>query len=80
MVIMGMSWEPQRRLTTREFDIWRHVASGLSNIEIVGITEYSLPQVEYSVIHLYEKLSIPDGSARRVKLALMFPVDASASP
>ena len=74
MVIPGMRWEPQKRLNTREFEIWKYIATGLSTIEIVEATEYTLAQVEYSVIYLYEKLSIPDGSARRVKLALMFPV------
>ena len=74
MVIPGMRWEPQKRLNTREFEIWKYIATGLSNIEIVEVTEYTLAQVEYSVIYLYDKLSVPDGSARRVKLALMFPV------
>ena len=76
MVIMGMRWEPKRRLTKREFEIWGYVAAGMSNTDIVETTELSIAQVEYAVIRLFEKLSIPDGKARRVKLALMFPVDA----
>jgi len=75
---MGMRWEPHKRLTEREWEVWKRIATGMSNIEITkdfaGIEDYSLAQIEYSVMCLYDKLSIPDGSARRVKLALIFPM------
>ena len=77
-IIMGMRWEPKRRLTTREFDIWKYVAQGMSNKEIVELSEYTISQIEYCIMHLYEKLSVPDGEARRVKLALIFPVDLTS--
>ncbi len=72
---MGMSWEPDinRRLTDREWQIWGMVSNGMGNDEIgteIGVTSRTIESV---VSSLYFKLNIPDGSARRVKLALIYP-------
>lgn len=77
-LIMGMHWEPNRRITQRQWDIWRLVSHGMNNDEIATELGYSAKIVQYDVGQLYDKLLVPDGSARRVKLALMFPVQVLA--
>lgn len=74
MVIMGMRWEPNRRITEREWKVWELVAGAMGNDEICEMLDYSDKTIQTTISALYTKLSIPDGSARRVKLAMMFPL------
>jgi len=74
MVIMGMSWEPNRRITQRQWDVWRLVATGLTNREIAAAVGCSKTLIDYEIIQLYDKLLVPEGGVKRVKLALMFPI------
>ena len=74
MTIMGMSWEPHRRLTMRQWEIWKLVAVPLDNQEIGDTLGWNNKVIQYEVSQLYSKLHIPDGSNKRIKLALMFPI------
>lgn len=71
--IMGMHWEPSRRITDREWRVWGLVAAGMGNKEIGENLEYADKTINNIIVALYTKLSVPDGSGRRVKLALMYP-------
>lgn len=75
MTIMGMRWEPDinQRLTDREWQVWGLVARGMGNDEIGAELVISGKSVMTLVSVLYSKLNIPDGSAKRVKLALIYP-------
>lgn len=75
MVIIGMRWDPDlnRHLTDREWQVWGMVAKGMGNDDIgveLLISERSVMNIMYV---LYSKLNIPAGSAKRVKLALIYP-------
>jgi len=72
---MGMRWEPDinRRLTDREWEIWGMVSNGMGNDEIGIELGVGTKTVQEVVSRLYFKLNVPDVSARRVKLALIYP-------
>ena len=70
-IMEGMCWEP--KLRPAEWKIWSLVAEGLGNREIGATCGYGEKYVAQIVGTLYLKLQLPDGSARRVKLALKYP-------
>ena len=72
---MGLKWEPNidNRLTDREWQVWGMVANGMGNDEIGLELGIGTRSVQEFVSKLYFKLNIPDVSARRVKLALIYP-------
>lgn len=49
-----------RELTTRETEIWRHIARGLSNAEIAAALALSTLTVKTHVAHLLTKLQLRD--------------------
>ena len=67
-----MRWLPNL-VTPRQFEVWRCVSVGMSNAQIGERLHLSRHCVIYDVGQLYDKLLIPEGASKRVRLASMFP-------
>ena len=72
---MGMRWLPNG-ITERQWDVWKLVAAGLTNHEIAAELGWGHTLIMYEINQLYSKLLVPDSTAKRVKLAMMFPQKA----
>ena len=75
MIIKGMQglrWLPNG-ITQRQWDVWKLLASGMSNQEISDQLGERRGVIIYDVGQLYAKLRVPDGGMSRVKLTNMFP-------
>ena len=72
MMMNDFCWLPNG-VTTRQFDVWRLLASGMDNDQIGERMRLSRTTVTYEVGQLYDKLSIVENGSKRVKLANLFP-------